>query len=113
MDEFNHHRAAIVGSIAQNVTLSDKHANLPLDGIMLSPVVPHDASDESISHLTVMGRFALANTKGSLRFQAGLFGEQSAEQRLKITATRQSDNQEHVFELTPATPAEMLFADNT
>jgi hypothetical protein len=59
-----------------------------------------------------MGRFALANTKGRLRFQVGLFGEQSTEQQLKITATRQSDNQEHVFELTPATSEEMLFADN-
>jgi hypothetical protein len=43
MIEFNNHRAAIIESIEQNVTLGDKEGNLSLEGIMLSPVVPHDA----------------------------------------------------------------------
>jgi len=111
MIEFNNHRAAIVESVGQNVTLSDIEGNLSLEGIMLSPVVGHDASDESISQLTVMGRFALADANGALRFQVGLFGKQSTGQLLKMTATRQSDKQEHIFELTPVTPAGMLFAD--
>jgi hypothetical protein len=111
MIEFNSHRAAIVESVGHNVTLSDKEGNLLLEGIMLSPVVPHDAQDESISHLTVMGRFALAGASGALRFQVDLFGKQPTEQRLKITATRTLDNHQHVFELTPATSADMLFAN--
>jgi hypothetical protein len=78
---------------------------------MLSPVVAHDASDESIAQLTIMGRFALAGAKAVLRFQDDLFGKQSTEQLLKITATRQSDKQELVFELTPVKPAGTLFSD--
>jgi hypothetical protein len=105
MVEFNNHRAAIVESVGQNVTLSDKEGNLPLQGIMLSPVVPHDAPEDQVSQLIVMGRFSLAGAEGALRFQTGLFGKQSTEQSLKITVTRNSDNHEHVFELTPAKPA--------
>jgi hypothetical protein len=78
---------------------------------MLSPVVPHDAPEEPLSQLIVMGRFSLAGTKGELRFQSSLFGKQASERLLKITVTRKSDNQKHVFELTPATPAGMLFAE--
>jgi hypothetical protein len=58
-----------------------------------------------------MGRFELAGAKGVLRLQVSLFGKQSSEQILKITATRKSDEQEHVFDLTPATSANRLFAD--
>jgi hypothetical protein len=109
MVEFNNHRAAIVESVGQDVTLSDKEGNLSLQGIMLSPVVPHDAPNDPVSQLIVMGRFALAGAKGALRFQIGLFGKHSDEQLLKITMTRKSDYQEHVFELTPATPAGVWF----
>jgi hypothetical protein len=108
MVEFNNHRTAIVESVGQNVTLSDKEGNLSLQGIMLSPVMPHDAPGEPVSQLIVMGRFSLAGAAGALRFQNGLFGEQATEQLLKITVTRKSDSQEHVFELTPATPAGVL-----
>ena len=113
MVEFNHHRAAIIESVRQNVTLSDKEGNLSLQGIMLSPVVPHDTPNESISQLTVMGRFTLEDPDSALRFHTGLYGNQVAEQFLKITATRKSGRQEHVFELTPATSAGMLFPDKT
>jgi hypothetical protein len=109
MVEFNNHRAAIVQSVEHNVTLNNKAGNLPLQGIMLSPEVPHDAVGESLSQLIVMGRFSLAGGKGELRFQSSLFGTQSTEQLLKMTVTRKSDNQEHVFDLTPATPAGDLF----
>jgi hypothetical protein len=111
MIEFNNHRAAIVKSIGQDVTLSNKAGNLSLEGILLSPVVPHDTSDRSISQLTVMGRFVLADAHGAFRFQVGLFGEQPTEQLLKFTAIRKSDKQESVFELTPLASAGILFAD--
>jgi hypothetical protein len=111
MVEFNNHRAAIVESVGQDVTLGDKEGNLPLQGIMLSPVVPHDAREEPLSQLIVMGRFSLVGAKGALRFQVGLFGKQATEQLLNITATREFDNHEHVFEITPATSSGMLFAN--
>jgi hypothetical protein len=102
MVEFNNHRAGIIESVEQNVTLSDKEENLPIQGIMLSPEVP-------LSQLVVMGRFSLAGAEGELCFQVDLFGKQSTEQLLKVTATRKSDSKEHVFELTPATPTGFLF----
>jgi hypothetical protein len=109
MVEFNNHRSAVIESVGQNVTLSDKGGNLPLQGIMISPVLPHDSPNNPVSQLIVMGRFALAGAKGVLRFKVGLFGKHSDEQLLNITATRKSDNQEHVLELTPASPAGVLF----
>jgi hypothetical protein len=111
MIEFNNHRAAIVESVTQNIRLSDKQRNLSLEGIILSPVVPHDASDKSISQLTVMGRFVLVDSNSTLRFQVELFGKQPSERQLKITATRKSDKQAQVFELTPVISEEMLFTD--
>ena len=111
MIEFNNHRAGIVEAIGQSVTLGDEQGNLSLQDIMLSPVVAHDASDESIAQLTIMGRFALAGAKAALRFQVDLFGKQSTEQLLKITATRQSDHQEYILELTPVMSAGTLFSD--
>jgi hypothetical protein len=68
-----------------------------------------DAADQ----LTVMGRFVLADAKAELQFQVDLFGKQSTEQLLKITATRKSDNQEHIFKLTPVASAGILFADRS
>ena len=109
MVEFNNHRAAIVESVGQNVSLSDKEGNLPLKGIMLSPVVPHDASEESLSQLIVMGRFSIAAARGEFRFRSNLFGKQTGEQVLKITVTHESDSREQNFEITPALPTGVLF----
>lgn len=109
MVEFNNHRSAIVESVRLNVTLSDNEGNLLLQGIMLSPVAPHDGHTEQISQLTVMGRFALGDPNRSLSFHNGLYGKQATEQSLEITATRRPYNQTHVFELTPKRPTGLLF----
>lgn len=108
--EFNHHRGAIVDSIRQNVTLSDAKKVLALEGIVLSPVVPHDARAASISQLAVMGRFTLKDTANALRFNVGLYGREAAGQSLEITATRKRDNQKAVFELTPTASAAIIFS---
>lgn len=109
MIEFNSHRAAIVETIRQKVVLSDQQVSFSLEGIMLSPVVSHDASDGTISQLTVMGRFDLVGAKQGFRFQVALFGKQPDESLLKITATRKSDQQEHIFELTPTTTIDLFY----
>ena len=111
MVEFNHHRVAIVESVRKYVTLSDKAGNLSLEGIMLSPVVSHNSLNEPISHLTVMGRFTLDDLNNALRFQVDLFGTQSDEQLVEITATRNANNQKYAFELTPARPVSPIFAE--
>jgi hypothetical protein len=104
MLEFNRHRGDIVEMVRQKVTLSDKQGDCSLLGIMLSPVVPHDSAGESISQLTVMGRFTLNDSGSALRLHIGLYGKQVAEQSLKITATRAVDDQEIVLKLTPGAP---------
>jgi hypothetical protein len=112
MLEFNNHRGAIVESIRQNVTLSDGQGSALLQGIMLSPVAPHDSTVESISQLAVMGRFTLNDSASALRFHIGLYGKGAAEKSLAITAKRKSDSQKTVFELTPAASAADIFSDS-
>jgi hypothetical protein len=113
MLEFNKHRDAITQSIEKNVTLSDQQANCALKGIMLSPVVPHGPEGDAISQLAVMGRFTLNEPASALRFTIGLYGMQTAERRLEITATRSQDKQKAVFELTPASPTRAIFPNNS
>lgn len=109
MLEFNNHRASIIKTIRKNVRLIDSAGNRPLQGIMLSPVVSHDAPQATPSQLTVMGKFTLDNGDRPLRFHIGLYGTLAAQQSLEITATRKSDNRKHVFELTPKTQEGVLF----
>jgi hypothetical protein len=94
MVEFNDHRSTIIGFVKTRITLSDNEGNIPLEGVMLSPEV-------FISQLVVLGRFALVETNRPLRFHNGLYGQQEAEQVVKITATRQPDGKKYIFELTP------------
>ncbi|MFT5485061.1 MAG: hypothetical protein ACI9GW_003731 [Halieaceae bacterium] len=112
MIEFNLHRASIVETIKKEVRLSDEFGECSLRDIMLSPVLPHDASSESLYQLAVMGKFTLDNPKSLLRFHSGLYGKQAAEKILEITATKKSVEQKHVFELTPIASAVVLFRDN-
>jgi hypothetical protein len=110
MVEFNNHRRVIVESVRQHVTLSDKQGKVPLQGIMLSPVALHDSNGESLSQITVMGRFTVNNSINDLRFHIGLYGRQATEQLLEITATQAIDRGKSVFELTPGTPASEIFS---
>jgi hypothetical protein len=110
MLEFNNHRGVIIDSVGQNIMLSDSDGSLPIEGIMLSPVVPHDDARESVSQLTVLAKFPLNDSVSALRFHLGLYGKQFSQQSLEMTATRASDKQKVVFELTPATPAREFFS---
>lgn len=57
--EFSQHRIEIVSEVAAQVTLSDSTGILPLHGLMISPVTPHDAPKEPADQIIVMGRFSL------------------------------------------------------
>ena len=111
--EFNAHRQTITAAVKRGVSLSDATGPLPLNGIVLSPVVPHDAAaaDAAATQVVVMGRFAPCSTLGSLRFAATLYGERPAEQRLEITTTRRADNQKQVSVLTPTVPSAVFFSE--
>ena len=109
MIEFNNHRAKISITIKQNVLLSDNDKILPLQGLMLSPVISHSSVNEPIKHLTITGKYTLIHQNSNLNFDVRLFGKQVAEQVLKITATHKANNKKHVFELTPKAKASIVF----
>ncbi|MFT6275689.1 MAG: hypothetical protein ACJAZ0_001788 [Halioglobus sp.] len=113
MVEFNNHRADIIEAIKQNVTLGNAKENAPLEGIMLSPVRPHDAESQVILQLAVMGRFVLSETETRLFFHMGLYGELAAEQTLEITATRQRDSEKMVFTLTSSSPGSLILPEDS
>jgi len=110
MVEFNNYRGVIIDSVRENVMLSDSDGSLPIQGIMLSPVVPHDAVVESVLQLTVLAKFSLKDPASALYFYLGLYGKQFAQQSIEMTATRASDKQKVVFGLTPAAPSGELFS---
>ena len=49
MVEFNNHRGAIVDSIRQKITLGHAGKNASLEGLILSPVQPHNSASQGIS----------------------------------------------------------------
>jgi hypothetical protein len=111
MLEFNHNRAAIMQQVDQGLSLQNQQGDLPLHGVMLSPVMPHNSGKDTISQLTVMGQFSLGSVDERLVFKTQLFGEKQAQQLLEITATHKAKRQRQVFELSPSSSTETLFVD--
>lgn len=108
--EFTTHRPAIVAAVAAGVQLQDAKGIRPLEGMMLSPVAPHDDPKASSDQLVVMGRFALADIQSDLQFQVSLFGQQADQQKISITATRKATSDKQKIKLTPEQPATELFS---
>jgi len=98
--EFSTHRSDIIKIISENVSLSDEEQKLPLNGLIISPVTPHNAPKDPADQIIAMGRFALDNSKGELSFHVGLFSINEKDQSLKITARRKKEDKKHVFNLT-------------
>lgn len=107
--EFTKHRPAIVKAVNEQVQLFDPKGSRPLQGMMLSPVTPHDDPKAPASQLVIMGRFALENTHTDLHFHMGLFGTKPEEQSLKMIATRSAKPKRKVSLLTPDQPKIELF----
>ena len=112
MVEFNNHRGEVVDAIRQEITLGSAGKNAVLEGLVLSPVQPHNSALQVISQLVVMGRFTLDDPAGALRFQVGLYGRQTAQQTLEVTATRKYDSRKAIFELTPSASAAVIFPED-
>ncbi|MFK8078227.1 MAG: hypothetical protein AB8B84_16730 [Granulosicoccus sp.] len=73
VNEFSNHRTSIIDIISKNVSLRDKENKLPLNGLIISPVTPHNAPKEPADQIITMGRFALDNSEGDLSFHVGVF----------------------------------------
>jgi HupE / UreJ protein len=107
--EFSTHRAAIAAAIRREVKLLDEDGPRPLEGVLLSLAPPDNAPAQPASQLVVMGRFTLAGANHALRFEAGLFGKEAAEQTFQISVSRASKTQKQLLILTPQQPARALF----
>lgn len=108
MEEFAKYRADIVSAVQGFVSLSDKTGAVPLQGMMVSPVTPHDDPKAPADQVIVMGRYSLENTVGELSFRVTAYGIQPETQSLKITAIRKSTTQKQVFSLSPGSPELVL-----
>ena len=72
---------------------------------MFSPEVSH-ADQSSVTHVVVMGRFALPDIRAAIWLQINLFGQGGDENFFKIIITR--DLIENSIELTPEDPSVAL-----
>lgn len=108
LTEFAQHRTKLISVISEQVSLSNSKGKLPINGLMISPVTPHDAPKEPADQVIVMGRFALGEQQTDLRFEVGLYGELPKGKALEITATRKAKNNKQVFELSPDAPVVKL-----
>lgn len=111
MIEFNNQRAEIFESVSRSVTLRDAAGLRPLEGVMLSPEIAHDASIESVTQLTVLGRFNLSGSEGLLRLGSELFGQSEKEQSVKMTVTNKTKDLQQELLLTPGASSAVLFAN--
>ena len=110
-NEFDKHEATIKASIIKNVSITDKVSKRAVQEIKLSRVTPHFSLDKTASELVVKARFTLDDANNALLFQFNLFAKEPEKQFLIITATRHSDKQQQVFELTPKHSSESFFSE--
>ena len=95
--EFSEHRESIIDLVAEHVSLGGKKNNFVLHDLRVSPVTPHDSPKDPAEQIIVLGRFSLASDVSEMYFHMDLFGKQSEQQSLEITAKRKSTNDEHAF----------------
>lgn len=107
--EFAIHRAHISEVIHREVVLKDSNGKLSLKGMMLSPVTAHHAPKAPASQLIVMGRYTLVESNSELEYQVGLFGNNTTEKTMAITATRKEDGNKQIIELSPKHSSFVLF----
>ena len=107
--ELRSHRHEIVDMLHEKVVLSDENGQRPLQGLIVSLASSHHDSKKNSKQLIVMGRFLLAEEYRDLAFNVGIFGEETKEQVLEITAKSRQNNLKQVFALTPEAQQHEVF----
>ena len=113
--ELGLHGSQIHAQLALKLQLRDGQGVRPVEGVTLIPTPPDDRPNDPVTQLVVMARFKLAqpadiqasDAVSGLRFYAGLFGQQAAEQQLSFTATQGAHKQ--LMVLTPERAEQALF----
>ncbi len=111
MIEFNRQRDRVMMHIRDRVILSDDSGPLILQGIMLSPERDHNSEQENISQLVVLGKFTFGEDSKELSFSTDLFGSHSDEQEFNMAARRKPSGIEHLFQISPDKPSQILDAE--
>ncbi|GAB2676449.1 hypothetical protein [Aliiglaciecola aliphaticivorans] len=109
MIEFNHQREAITRQINQGVMLSDSQQSFSLESLLLSPVADHHDKTQSLTQLIIMGKYTIKNATDKLIFHVDIYGKDSGEKNIEVTAKRDAKRQKHTFELTPKASSAILF----
>ena len=98
--ELSWHTSEIERQLYDGVQLLDDSGGLlPLQGLLLSLTSPENAPTAPARQLVALGRFLVDVAVLSPGLRITLRGETSEEQRISITATR--DSQSQVMEFTP------------
>ncbi|PKG82129.1 hypothetical protein CXF85_14615 [Colwellia sp. 75C3] len=107
--EFTEHRPAIIKSIHNNIVLKEENGKVALQGMMLSPVTSHHSPKSPASQLMVMGRYTIIEPNNELEFEVTLFGKETVEKTLIITATRKESDSKQKIELSKNKSTVILF----
>ena len=116
-NEFIKHKPSIVATVNNKVKLSDKEGSRPLQGLLITPVAPHETANAPSEQLVIMGRFSLdkSNTENDhgLTFHIQMFGKNTIEKTIIISASRKSKSsvnaEKEKFKLTPQQSKRKLF----
>ena len=107
--EFTKHRKALIATINDKVTLLEKDDPRPLQGMLLSPVAPHNNPMGSTDQLIVMGRFLLAKPDSDFTFHLDLYGTKDEEKQQKMTFTFKAKSLKNKVTFTPKKIKAALF----
>ena len=106
--EFEKYRSKIVDVVNQNIKLIENNVSHSLEGVLLSPAIPHGNKDNSARQLIVMGKFSINDSNHSIKLYVNLFGQKSAEQVLKVTVIQNNNLQKQKLLLTPDNPEKLI-----
>lgn len=109
MIEFNRHRKAITNKIDKSIYVSAGNDNVMIEGLLLSPTVAHDAQNDNIDQVIIMGRYSLPNNASDVSFIVELFSPMKALQTYTITATNKQKNLKRKFKLMPTSSSTQVF----
>ena len=104
MVEFNQHREAMVRAIRSSVALTAEVGEVPMHGVLLSPVLSHQSDARGVEQVVVAARFELTRAQGQLSFRQGLYGNREEERSFKLRIVRARDNARWERALSPISP---------
>lgn len=108
MLEFNRHRAELAHHVTSALSLGRSDGHGTIEDLILSPTLAHQASQESIDHVTILGRFTAIDPHATYRFHVDLYASSAPKHALKITAKLAPLGHSQTVTLSPEHPSALL-----